>query len=336
MCVVSVIVPCYNEESTIRLLLEAIYRQTYPRAQIEVVIADGLSRDHTRQEIANFQSEYPDLAVRVIDNEARIIPAGLNQAIATSKGSIIVRLDAHSVPNPDYIERSVAAVEKGLGDNVGGVWEIHPSGEGWISRSIAVAAGHPLGIGDARYRFTTRPQSVDTVPFGAFHKALVQRIGGFDETLLTNEDYEFNVRVRQEGGRVWLDPAIRSIYYSRPSLRALARQYLRYGFWKARMLSRYPDTLRWRQALPPLFVASLVVLALLVPWLPAARAVLAIEVLVYVLVIAAAAVLVAFRKRDPGLLLGLPAAIAVMHLSWGAALLWSLFTLLIENRKAPA
>ena len=99
---------------------------------------------------------------------------------------------------------------------------------------------------------------MDTVPFGAFRRSLIDKIGLFDETLLTNEDYEFNTRIRQSGGRVWLDPEIVTVYYARSTLRDLARQYWRYGYWKFRMLRRYPDTLRWRQALPPLFVASLI------------------------------------------------------------------------------
>ena len=85
----------------------------------------------------------------------------------------------------------------------------------------------------------------------------------FDETLLTNEDYEFNVRIRQSGGRVWMDPSISSIYYARSTLSELAKQYWRYGYWKAQMLRRYPKTLRWRQMLPPVFVLALVSLGIL-------------------------------------------------------------------------
>ena len=93
---VSVIVPCYNEQSTIRLLLEAIHQQTFPRAEMEVVIADGMSTDSTRDEIAKFQADFPDLSVRVIDNTLRTIPSGLNRAIEASRGGIIVRSERES------------------------------------------------------------------------------------------------------------------------------------------------------------------------------------------------------------------------------------------------
>jgi succinoglycan biosynthesis protein ExoA len=326
MPLVTVIVPCYNEQGTIRLLLNALYQQNYSRQDTEVVIADGLSTDNTRLEIAAFQRECPDLSVNVVDNQRRTIPAGLNQALKAARGQYIIRLDAHSVPRSDYISRCVNALEAGMGENVGGVWEIQPARSDWMARSIAIAAAHPLGVGDAQYRFTEHAQVVDTVPFGAFRRELVERIGGFDESLLTNEDYEFNVRVRQGGGRIWLDPQIRYTYFARPTFAALAQQYWRYGYWKGRMLIRYPDTLRWRQALPPLFVFGIFVLGLLSPWLALARLTLAAVLLLYLLALTAASIRPAVKYGDLTLLFGVPLSIVFMHFSWGAALIGSLLS----------
>ena len=212
---VSIVIPCYNEQATIRKLLEAIYQQTYSHTNMEVVIADGHSEDATRDEIVAFQTEHPELDVRIVENEARSIPSAINCAILASRGEIVVRMDAHSRPYPNYVERCVLALDTNEGDNVGGVWEIRPGGTSWIARSIAVAAGHPLGVGDAGYRIGAKASAVDTVPFGAFRRSLIDRIGLFDETLRgANEDYEFNVRIRQLGGRVWLDPEIVTVYYA--------------------------------------------------------------------------------------------------------------------------
>ncbi|RME88887.1 MAG: glycosyltransferase [Anaerolineae bacterium] len=330
---VSLIVPCYNERATIRFLLEAIYAQTYPRAEMEVIIADGLSEDGTREEIAAFQQEHPDLNLRVVDNPARIIPAGLNRAIEAARGEFIIRLDAHSGPHPDYVERCVEALRAGRGENVGGVWEIRPGGTGWVAEAIAVAAAHPLGVGDALYRHATRAALVDTVPFGAFRRTLIEEIGMFDETLLTNEDYEFNARLRLAGGRIYLDPAIRSIYFARPDLRALAKQYWRYGYWKWRMLRRYPKTLRWRQALPPLFVLSLLLGAVTAPWVTPLRLLFALEVALYAWILFAVGAREAMRRRRPSLALGLPLAIATMHLSWGSGFLWSVLSALFSPQN---
>jgi succinoglycan biosynthesis protein ExoA len=323
---VSIVVPCYNEEATILQLLDAVLAQTYPRSQMEIIIADAFSQDKTRERINLFQRDHDDLSLRILDNERRIIPAALNLAIEESRGEIIVRLDAHSQPNPEYVERCVQALEEGKGANVGGVWEIHSVGKSWIAESIAVAAAHPLGVGDAMYRLNPKAGAVDTVPFGAFRRELIDQIGGFDETLLTNEDYEFNTRVRQSGGVVWLDPQIHSIYFARASLLELARQYGRYGFWKWKMLKRYINTLRWRQALPPLFTASLIVLAVLSVWFSSARWFLSIEIILYLLVLIAASVQTAFRNHKSFLIAGLPLSILIMHLSWGSGFLFSLIS----------
>jgi glycosyltransferase involved in cell wall biosynthesis len=324
MIAVSVIVPCFNEEQTIELLLEALYAQSFPLRQMEVIVADGMSTDRTRDRIAIFQQAHPDLLVKVVDNPAGTIPSGLNRAIEAASGEFIVRLDAHSVPQPDYVAHCKTALEDGVGDNVGGVWEIQPQDQGWQARSIATAAAHPLGVGDALYRYTESAQVVDTVPFGSFRRSLIAEIGAFDESLLTNEDYEFNTRIRQAGGKIWLDPQIRSIYYARASYIELARQYWRYGFWKLRMLRRYPGTLRWRQALPPAFVLSLLVGLLLAFWFSLFAWIFVIELAAYILVLLIVGLQVGIKHRNITLVLGVPLAIATMHLTWGSAFLWSM------------
>ena len=320
----SIIIPCYNEQDTIELLLDALYDQTYPRSDLEVVIADGISTDHTRSVIAEYQASHPDFNVRVVDNPKRHIPAALNTALKAAEGEIIIRIDAHAVPNATYVQYSVEALEAGLAENVGGVWDIHARQDNWIARSIAIAAAHPLGVGGARYRYTNEAGHVDTVPFGAFYKHLVDRIGSFDERLLTNEDYEFNTRIRRAGGRIWLDPRIRSIYYARSTLGSLSRQYFRYGFWKARMLRRYPGTLRPRQALPPLFVLSLVCLVGLGFIHPIFHWLLMFGLGFYIIVIGSAGIGLAIQKKDPLLAIGFVLAVLTMHLSWGSAFLYSL------------
>lgn len=330
---VSIIVPCYNEEKRIRFLLDAIFCQTYPRSLMDVTIADGHSTDKTREVIAEFQCAHPDLTLQVVDNHAQSIPAALNGAINASEGEIIVRLDAHSGPYPAYVEKTVAALEANIADNVGGVWEIHPGAETWAAKSIAVAAAHPLGVGDALYRHAKEAAYVDTVPFGGWRRSLMEKIGAYDERLLANEDYEFNARIRRSEGKIWLDPSIRSIYFARPTFGSLAKQYFRYGFWKWKMLRRYPGTLRWRQALPPLFVLSLVVGGLLAPFSPIFEWVLILELLLYLGILVGFGLRAAFEHKESFLAFGLPLAIVVMHIAWGSGFLWSVASTGFPTKK---
>ena len=323
---VSVIVPCFNERSTISLLLMAIVEQMYPLSDLEVVIADGMSTDGTRQAIHSFSSEHPELTIRLIDNPQRIIPAALNRAIQVARGEVIIRLDAHSIPNQDYVERCLTILEDTGAAMVGGVCDIRPSKEGWLARSIAIAASNSLGAADARYRTGGRAGEVDTVPFAAFRREWVDRIGPFDESLLINEDYEFNFRIRQAEGVIWFDPSIRSTYFARSDLASMARQYARYGYWKYQMLRRHPQSLRWRQALPPLFVLTAILLGVAsLFWYPS-RILLEVQLFLYGGIVLLVGTVEALRKRDVALLLGFPLAVFTIHFAWGGAFLWSILT----------
>ena len=269
--------------------------------------------------VTEFAGRYNDMMVRIVDNPARSIPRALNLGIRAATGRLVIRLDAHAAPRSDYVERCVATLKRTAAANVGGVWDIQPPADTWIARAIAAAAAHPLGAGDARYRTGGPEGPVDTVPFGAFDREWLERIGPFNETLLTNEDYEYNLRLRQAGGVVWFDPSIRSTYFARGTLRELVRQYLRYGYWKGQMLKRHPSSLRWRQALPPLFVLGIVMLGVLAPFAEWARILLLLQLGLYLIATAGAGLIRAARLRDLSLAIGMPIALWSMHLSWGAA-----------------
>ena len=135
---------------------------------MDVVISDGGSTDGTIEAIHEFQRQYAQLHVRLIDNPVQTIPAGLNRAIAVATGTTIIRLDAHSMPATNYVELCLEALLSTKAANVGGLWEIRPSGSGWLSRAIAAAGASSMGAGDARYRVGGQAGPVETVPFGAY------------------------------------------------------------------------------------------------------------------------------------------------------------------------
>lgn len=126
-----------------------------------------------------------------------------------------------------------------------------------VGRAMALAMSHPFGVGTARFRFARRREEVDTVYLGAFPRRLFAEVGGFNEALVRNQDYEMNWRIREAGGKVVVDPRIRSTYVTRSTLGAIWRQYRDYGYWKARMLRLHPRSLRARQVVAPLFVIAI-------------------------------------------------------------------------------
>jgi succinoglycan biosynthesis protein ExoA len=329
---VSIIVPCYNEENTIGPLLEAIKKQNYPLEKLEVVISDAISSDGTKEKILEFSRKNQTPKVVLVNNPKQTIPSGVNIAAENANGEILVRLDAHSEPNSDYVKISVDLLTTHKADNVGGIWEIHPGETTCIAKAIAKSGAHPLGVGDAKYRVSSKAQYTDTVPFGAFYKNKFNQIGCFDETLLANEDYEFNARLRKHGGRIWLDPRIKSKYYSRKTIKDLAKQYWGYGFWKVKMLLRYPETIRIRQAIPPLFTASVGFLVILSLFIPFARIILRVELGAYILSVILVGIVTTTTQREFCFLL-MPFAIITMHFSWGSGFIFSLMDTLFNINK---
>lgn len=323
---VSIIVPCYNEEKSITYLLDALYKQNYPRHLIEVVIVDGLSSDSTIDEISKYQQKNPDLIVRVINNPKKNIPTAVNIGIKESKGEIIIRMDAHSIPNENYVKYCVENLTNNMAANVGGRWIIVPGAETKIAECISLAAAHPFGVGDAKYRYSQNAGYVDTVPFGSFYKNLIDEIGYFNEDLLANEDYEFNVRIQNAGKKVYFDPRIQTKYIARATWKDLAKQYWRYGFWKLKMLKRFPETIRWRQAIPPLFVAGIMLLIMMSIFSPIALLILTLLLSTYFLVLVIGSLSFVKPKENFFCLIGVPISIMIMHFSWGSGFLFSFFS----------
>src|SRR6202521_2153264 len=85
---VSVVVPCRNEIRHIRAFLDSLFRQELGQIEMEVLIADGMSDDGTRQVLGELERRCA--AIRVLDNPEKIAPAGLNRAIREAQGEIII------------------------------------------------------------------------------------------------------------------------------------------------------------------------------------------------------------------------------------------------------
>ena len=325
---VSVIVPCYNEERFVRQTLENLITQ-YPSEAYEIIVVDGMSDDSTRDVVEQFQNSHPDFSIRLVLNPARSIPKSLNLGIEHATGEVIARMDAHAYPSTGYIRRCAEVLSNGEAEVVGMPCLVQAGASTVTARAIALAVSHPFGIGDARYRLTgdrDSQEAVDTVAFACFRKSLWQQLGGYDESLLTNEDYDFNYRVRLQGDRVILDRSEHCYYIARESVSKLSAQYRRYGKWKARMIRHHPRSIRIRHLVAPCFVASVILLAALGFWRIEAWFLVTAELAVYLILATAFAVDATSKARETkSVLLVLPMVFLVTHLSWGASFLLGLF-----------
>ncbi len=312
---VTVILPVRNEERDLEACLQSVLAQDYPRELMEVLVADGRSEDGTRELVA--RQARADARVRLVDNPGRIVPTGLNAAIRESRGEVIVRVDGHTRIEPDYVALSVEALRRTGADVVGG--NMRAAGRSTFGRSVALATSTPMGVGGSRFHYAECEEPAESVYMGVFRRDVFARYGFFDEGMVRNQDDEFNYRVRARGGRIVLVPALRSTYAPRESAAALFRQYFQYGFYKVRVASLHPRMFRPRHALPSLFVLAVAGLALAALWVPLARALLPLLLLLHAgasLVFSARA---AAGERAAWLLS--PVATLVLHAGYGSGFL---------------
>lgn len=251
---VSIIVPCRNEAGFVDAFCADALRQQLPDGwRLQLVVADGLSDDGTRERLQRFAAE--DARVRIVDNARHIVSCGLNRALDEADGEVIVRMDVHTRYAPDYVAQCLQALQASGADNVGGPWRAE--GQGPWQRAIAAAFQSRWVAGGARSRLLAYTGEVDTVYLGCWPRASFERFGPFDETLVRNQDDEHNLRIVRGGGRIWQSAAIRSVYTPRDSLAALWRQWLQYGYWKPFVMKKHGQAAALRHRVPGLFVAAL-------------------------------------------------------------------------------
>lgn len=310
---VAVVLPIRNEAAHLAAAIDSIRAQAYPGA-LSIVMAVGPSTDDTAAVAAELAAASAGSAVPVIvvDNPTGGTAAGLNRAIAASSGAVVVRVDGHSVLSPGYITRAVETLARTGAANVGGIQRA--VGTTTFQQAVAAAMTSRFGTGDAVFHYGGEEGPADTVYLGVFDRAALDAVGGFDERLVRNQDYELNIRLRAAGHVVWFDPQLIVDYRPRATLAALARQYFEYGTWKRVVVRAHPGSLRWRQAVPPLTTAAVaggVVIGL--AWRRALLLPLA-----YLAAVGLAAVSVGRRPLER---LRLTAIFPAMHLSWGAGFL---------------
>ena len=327
---VSIVIPCRNEADHIENCVRSIFAQQVGRVEMELVIADGMSSDGTRDVLNRLALQNRQL--RIVDNPGRIVSSGLNAAIRAAQGEVIIRMDAHTEYAPDYVHQCLSVLDETGADNVGGPWVAR--GSGYVGLAIAIAFQSPFGVGGARGHDPQFEGELDSVYLGCWRRNIFERIGYFDEELVRNQDDEFNLRLVRSGGRVWQSPRIRSWYQPRGSLKDLFRQYFQYGYWKVRVIQKHRLPASIRHVIPAAFVASLVILAAASPFgvLPAYT--LLALIATYGLGLAVASVVTAARSGLRFLPI-LPLVFACYHLSYGAGFLIGLWDFNIRGRSSP-
>ena len=326
--IISIIVPCRNEEKFIVPFLNNVFSQKLSHGYCcEVLIADGMSTDRTRELIAEYRISHPNRKIILIENKNKIVSTGLNLAITGASGEIIVRMDVHTEYDETYILTCVNVLLASKADNVGGPWRAY--GKNFVQRGIAAAFQSPVSCGGARSHDLNYRGAADSVYLGCWHKQKLIELEMFDETLVRNQDDELNYRIIKNGGLVFQDPSITSYYYPRSSLLALFFQYMQYGYWKVKVIQKHNFPASLRHVIPTVFVFATIILGLTAFFSSNVRWLLSVTELVYIGTLACGTILSAEVRRNPLLFVITFVSIAVMHIGYGYGFARGLWDFLI-------
>ncbi|MDQ3985589.1 MAG: glycosyltransferase family 2 protein [Actinomycetota bacterium] len=321
---VTIVIPARNEEDFIGRCLDSVLAQT--EENLQVIVVDGASTDRTADIVRSYMER--DERVELHQNPDAITPKSLNVGLEATKGKWFVRVDAHAAVPPDYVKRTVHHLRTGNWGGVGG----RKDGVGVTvpGRAIAAAMASKFGVGNSLYHYGTEVQTTDHIPFGAYDTSVLIELEGWDERLVTNQDFELDYRLRQLGKTLLFDPDIAIEWHSRQTVVGLFRQYRRYGRGKADVARLHPESVELRHLAAPALVGSWAVALPLLKRYPKFGAAVLVP---YAAALTVATILTSRKLRDPQAKALVAPSFAAMHVGWGIGF-WE--GLIKNPRRLPA
>lgn len=322
---VSIIIPCRNEEKFIGKCLDSIVSQNYPKKKLEVMVIDGRSEDRTREVVEEYTERYP--FIKLLDNPKKIRPAALNIGIKQAKGSIIMRMDAHSALEINYATRCKEFLSMYDADVVGGRTITFPQKNTFMGKAIAVALSHPFGVGTSYFRIGSKePRWVDTVFCGCYKKEVFEKVGLWDERIELSEDMSYNISLRQAGFKILLVPEIVNYYWARSDFGSFCKHNFRNGVWVVLPFKYASKPISLRHLVPLAFVSSLFGSGILSVFFSIFFKLFLLIIFSYFIFNLYFSVNIALREKEFRYLFLMPFMFIILHIGYGLGSIWGLFS----------
>ena len=327
---VSIVIPCRNEEKFIAKCLDSIIANDYPKDRLEILIVDGMSEDETRDIVEGYTQQYR--FIKLLDNPKKITPVAFNIGVQHAKGEIIMIMSAHSTYEENYISKCVKFLGEYNADNVGGILITVPGDDTLIAKSIVLSLSNPFGVGNSHFRIggVKEPKWSDTAAFGCYKREVFERIGLYNENLARSSDMDFNVRLKNAGGKILLVPDIVAYYHARPNFKAFCKHNLSNGFWATYPLKFVNMSFSLRHYIPFIFVSSLIGSAVLSVFSPIFLWLFLFIFGSYALANAYFSVKIAAKEKDFRYLFAMPLIFATLHISYSLGSLWGLLKVIMS------
>jgi len=327
---VSIIIPCRNEEKFIGKCLESLIKQDYPKDNFEILVVDGSSEDGTKGVAEKYTLQHS--FIKILDNPQKFTPFALNIGIKNARGEVIVRMDSHADYEPDYISKCLKYLQEYNADNVGGIIKTLTKENTSQAKAIAYALSSFFGVGTSYFRLgSEKPRWVDTVFGGCYRREVFDKVGLFDERMVRGQDIEFNRRLKRSGGKILLAPDIVAYYYPQTTIANFWRHNFTDGFWTIYPLNFGIRIFSWRHLLPLFFTSGLLVLLCLSIFSDFFRDIFKIAILIYIVVGFYFAFKIIPQKKNLKVVSLIPVAFAARHVGYGLGSLLALINFAIKN-----
>lgn len=225
---ITVVVPTYNEELTIRKKLENLCKQTYPTDLMEIIMIDSNSRDHTVKIARDYGRCNQQLNLRIIvENERRGKSRAINKAFssASPESEVLIMTDVDAVLKEDAIEKAVSRFSDPEIGAVSGMQVLLNPDESGATKSAAVYNRFwvRLRIGES---------AIDSTPvfsgeLAAYRANLTKGMKVRED--LNADDSQLAIMVRRKGYRSIRDAEIVFYEYAPPDLSSSQIQKVRRG-----------------------------------------------------------------------------------------------------------
>lgn len=329
---VTLIIPAFNEQAYIGKVLDQLLSQNYPKENVEILVADGGSKDGTREIVEKYSMG--NTRVRLLINEKQYVPYALNMGIREAKGALIFIIGSHAEYSGDYITKLVESSYALNADNVGGLCSAQPPDSSLKSLAIAKALSCPFGVGNAHFRIGSKGiKRVDTVTFGCYRRGVFEKIGLFDEELIRNQDDEFNARLVKAGGSIYLIPDVSVTYYTRNKIKSVIRMFYQYGLFKPLVSYKIGKPTTLRQLVPLAFTLFLLVFPPAILLHPFFAILLVSGLGIYLLTDLAYSISLCRASSEWKLIFYLPWLFFLLHLAYGWGYLRGIFIFLFLKRR---
>ena len=220
---ISVLIPCFNEEKVIESSVRRILASNW--AKIEILVLDDGSSDHTAEVVRKAFSDEPRVTLMSFENGGKA--RALNRGLAKAHGDVVVALDADTLFPSD----TLAKLARWFGDpRVGAV-----AGNALVgNRRNLITRWQALEYITAQNlerRALAALGAVTVVPgaVGAWRRAALEQLGGYPDDTLA-EDQDLTIAIQRAGWRVEFDPEARAYTEAPETVGGLLKQRFRWSF----------------------------------------------------------------------------------------------------------